>query len=62
MACGTTLYTSVAFAAAPGVAPARAWLAGNGAFRAVRIEWLEDVQHWHPGQDMDLGGRRLRRI
>ena len=32
------------------VAPAAAWLAGKQ-IKAVRVRWLEDVRHWHPGQD-----------
>ncbi len=35
---------------APAVAPARAWLADKK-ITAVRVRWLEDVRHWHPGQD-----------
>jgi D-galactose 1-dehydrogenase len=35
---------------APGVAPARAFLAER-TIRAVRISWKEDVRVWHPGQD-----------
>ena len=34
----------------PAVAPAKAWLAGKK-ISAVRVRWLEDVRHWHPGQD-----------
>jgi D-galactose 1-dehydrogenase len=47
--CGTTLYTAWHSRLAPGVAPARAWLAQRRIL-GVRIEWLEDVQRWHPGQ------------
>lgn len=35
---------------APAVAPAKAWLADK-TITAVRVRWLEDVRHWHPGQD-----------
>lgn len=35
---------------APGVEPARAFLAGR-AIRSVTVEWKEDVRVWHPGQD-----------
>src|SRR3546814_17388382 len=34
---------------APGVAPARAWLAERH-IRRVDIVWKEDVRRWHPGQ------------
>jgi D-galactose 1-dehydrogenase len=34
---------------APGVEPARAWLAGRN-IRAVTVNWKEDVRVWHPGQ------------
>ncbi|MCW4116103.1 Gfo/Idh/MocA family oxidoreductase [Aurantimonas sp. MSK8Z-1] len=34
---------------AAGVEPARRWLADR-TVRAVRVEWKEDVRHWHPGQ------------
>jgi len=35
--------------AAAAVGSARDWLAG-ASIRSVRIEWKEDVRHWHPGQ------------
>ncbi len=35
---------------APAVAPAKAWLADKR-ITGVRVRWLEDVRHWHPGQD-----------
>ena len=35
---------------APAVEPAAAWLASRTVKRA-RIDWKEDVRHWHPGQD-----------
>lgn len=34
---------------APGVEPARAWLAGRS-IRGVTVNWKEDVRVWHPGQ------------
>src|ERR1700730_6291313 len=34
---------------APGVEPARAWLAGRN-IRSVTVNWKEDVRAWHPGQ------------
>ncbi len=34
---------------APGVEPARAWLAGRK-IQGVRVNWKEDVRVWHPGQ------------
>src|SRR6266404_393390 len=34
---------------APGVEPARAWLAGRE-IRSVTVNWKEDVRVWHPGQ------------
>lgn len=45
-----TLFASWHSRFAPGVEPARAWLATRQA-KAVRIEWKEDVRVWHPGQD-----------
>lgn len=33
----------------PAVEPARTWLKGRQ-IRSVRVEWREDVRHWHPGQ------------
>jgi len=46
---GVTLFASWHSRYAPGVAPARDWLAGK-TIRSVTIEWKEDVRHWHPGQ------------
>ncbi len=46
---GTTLYTAWHSRLAPGVEPARGWLAQRRLL-GVRIEWREDVQRWHPGQ------------
>lgn len=48
-AAGVTLFASWHSRFAPGVEPARAWLAERTP-TAVRIEWKEDVEHWHPGQ------------
>ncbi len=47
---GVTLNASWHSRHAPGVAPAKAWLADKR-IAAVEIEWREDVRHWHPGQD-----------
>jgi D-galactose 1-dehydrogenase len=47
---GLTLQTTWHSRHAPGVEPARAWLADR-AIQAVRIAWKEDVRVWHPGQD-----------
>jgi predicted dehydrogenase len=54
---GATLFASWHSREASGVETAREWLAGR-AIRAVRIEWKEDVRHWHPGQDwiFEAGG------
>lgn len=51
---GVALYASWHSRAAPGVEPARAWLADRriGGFR---IAWKEDVRHWHPGQEWLFG-------
>jgi len=46
---GVTLYTGWHSQHAPGVAPARAWLADK-TVRAVRMDWCENVRQWHPGQ------------
>ncbi|MET0374370.1 MAG: Gfo/Idh/MocA family oxidoreductase, partial [Rhizorhabdus sp.] len=46
---GCTLYTGWHSQHAPGVAPARAWLAGRSV-RAVDMRWCENVREWHPGQ------------
>ncbi|WP_202419855.1 Gfo/Idh/MocA family protein [Pseudoduganella guangdongensis] len=34
---------------APGVEPAREWMAARS-IAAIRIEWRENVRQWHPGQ------------
>ncbi|SEI01345.1 D-galactose 1-dehydrogenase [Methylobacterium sp. 275MFSha3.1] len=54
---GVSLFASWHSRCAPGVEPARRWLSGRR-IRSVAIAWLEDVRHWHPGQDWiwDAGG------
>ena len=44
-----TLYQTWHSRHAPGVAPAKAWLATRRIERAA-ITWKEDVRQWHPGQ------------
>jgi D-galactose 1-dehydrogenase len=46
---GSVLFASWHSRFAPGVGPARAWLA-NRRLERVTISWREDVRHWHPGQ------------
>jgi len=46
---GVTLFAAWHSRAGAAVGPARDWLA-HAAIRSVRIEWKEDVRHWHPGQ------------
>lgn len=46
---GVTLFATWHSRFAAAVEPARAWLADK-AIRSVRVEWKEDVTHWHPGQ------------
>jgi D-galactose 1-dehydrogenase len=46
---GTTLFASWHSRFAPGVEPARAWLAA-AQIRRVSVVWREDVRAWHPGQ------------
>ncbi|MBN2971332.1 Gfo/Idh/MocA family oxidoreductase [Roseomonas aeriglobus] len=46
---GVTLFASWHSRFAAAVEPARDWLAGK-AIRTIRIDWKEDVRHWHPGQ------------
>jgi D-galactose 1-dehydrogenase len=48
-ASGASLFAAWHSRFAAGVSAAKTWLAGR-AVRNVRIEWLEDVRHWHPGQ------------
>ncbi|GGL60913.1 Gfo/Idh/MocA family protein [Wenxinia marina] len=47
---GLTLYATWHSRMAPGVAPARDWLADKRIER-VAIDWREDVRRWHPGQE-----------
>jgi D-galactose 1-dehydrogenase len=47
---GVTLYATWHSREAAAVDAARDWLAKR-TVRRVRIEWKEDVRHWHPGQD-----------
>jgi D-galactose 1-dehydrogenase len=49
LAGGTTLFASWHSRFAPGVEPARAWLADR-TIEQVAITWREDVRVWHPGQ------------
>lgn len=46
---GRLLYMTWHAREAAAVEPARAWLAGR-TIRSVRVDWLEDVRVWHPGQ------------
>lgn len=46
---GVTLFAAWHSRAAAAVMLAQDWLAGT-TVRSVRIEWKEDVRHWHPGQ------------
>lgn len=54
---GRTLFASWHSREAAAVAPARAWLADRR-ITAARIDWREDIRHWHPGQDwiLEAGG------
>ncbi|MEF2550978.1 Gfo/Idh/MocA family oxidoreductase [Aurantimonas sp. A2-1-M11] len=47
---GVTLFATWHSRFAPGVEPARQWLAERQVM-SVQVEWKEDVRHWHPGQD-----------
>ena len=47
---GVTLFATWHSREAAAVDAARDWLASRTITR-VRIEWREDVRHWHPGQD-----------
>lgn len=47
---GVTLFAAWHARHAAGVEPARAWLASRQVL-GVKIDWREDVRHWHPGQD-----------
>ena len=51
---GRVLFTSWHSRGAPFVADARDWLAGR-TVQALRINWKEDVRHWHPGQEWLFG-------
>ncbi len=46
----SVLYVTWHSREAPGVEPARAWLA-NRRLRRVVVSWREDVRVWHPGQE-----------
>ena len=46
---GVTLFASWHSRYAPGVEPARTWLADRE-IRGVTVTWREDVRVWHPGQ------------
>jgi len=52
-AAGVTIFGTWHSREAPGVEPARAWLAERRIL-AVRIAWREDIRRWHPGQDWIL--------
>ncbi|KQQ40114.1 galactose 1-dehydrogenase [Duganella sp. Leaf126] len=47
---GLTLFTSWHSRYAPGVQPAKAYLAAH-APTSLHVVWKEDVRHWHPNQD-----------
>ena len=46
---GLTLFASWHSRYAPGIEKARAWLAERR-IRQVKVDWMEDVRRWHPGQ------------
>jgi predicted dehydrogenase len=48
-AAGITLFAAWHSRFAPGVEPARRWLAGQR-IQSIDIVWKEDVRQWHPGQ------------
>ncbi|TFF25013.1 Gfo/Idh/MocA family oxidoreductase [Jiella endophytica] len=54
---GVSLFATWHSRHAPGVEPARDWLAGKR-IRKMTVTWKEDVRHWHPGQDwiFEAGG------
>lgn len=56
-AAGRTVFATWHSRMAPGVAPAKAWLAGK-TVTGAHITWREDVRKWHPGQEwvFDPGG------
>lgn len=47
---GVTLFATWHSRFAAAVEPARRWLADR-TIRSVRVDWKEDVTHWHPGQE-----------
>lgn len=47
---GLTIFATWHSREAAAVDAARDWLSGR-TLRKVRIDWKEDVRHWHPGQD-----------
>jgi len=49
-AAGVTLFATWHSRRTAGVAAAKAWLSGR-VVTGGRIDWREDVRHWHPGQD-----------
>ena len=51
---GRVLFTSWHSRGAPFVGQARDWLQGK-TVTALRINWREDVRHWHPGQEWLFG-------
>ncbi|MCP3734388.1 Gfo/Idh/MocA family oxidoreductase [Sphingomonas sp. RP10(2022)] len=56
-AAGISLFASWHSRYAPGVEPARAFLA-EAAIRKVTVTWREDIRVWHPGQSwiLEAGG------
>ncbi|WP_271299493.1 Gfo/Idh/MocA family protein [Sphingomonas sp. CV7422] len=56
-AAGISLFASWHSRYAPGVEPARAFLA-DAAIRSVTVTWREDIRVWHPGQGwiLEAGG------
>lgn len=54
---GISLFASWHSREAPGVGPAREWLASRR-IRQVRATWKEDIRVWHPGQNwiLEAGG------
>ena len=55
---GVSLFASWHSREAPGVAPAREWLATRR-IRQLRATWKEDIRVWHPGQDWILAAGGL---
>ena len=58
---GVTLFATWHARHNPAVSAAAQALAGKR-IAEMRIVWHEDVHKWHPGQTMDLGAGRLRRV